>query len=513
MAADTDTSATGRHDVPVGIIGAGTMGEGIAQVAAVAGHQVQLFDTNAPLVQAAIGRIEQRLKRAVEKGRLTATAAAAAIARIDAVGALAGLAGAGLVVEAIKEDLGVKREVFAQLEEVVGDDAILTSNTSSLSITALAATLRRKGRFAGLHFFNPAPLMALVEIVPGLDSNPEVLDTLHALMRQWGKSPVYAPCVPGFIVNRVARPFYAEALEVLGEGAAPVAAIDRAIRGAGYAMGPFELMDMIGHDVNFAVTSTVFNATFGDARYRPSPIQQELVASGRLGRKSGRGFYRYGDNAEDVASAPAAAAQPRRPERIESGDTALRTALRGAGLEVIERDELGGWTLVDGIALAMTDGTGATLRQAPDGRSDVVLHDLVLDWSAGGAVAVAAAEVARPDALAIVANLFAWLGRDVVSVGDVAGLVVARTVAMLVAEGAEAVARGVAAGEVDLAMRLGAGHRTAPLQWCDAIGAATFVNLLDKLEDHYRDTRHRVPPLLRRMAATGRRFHTGDTER
>ena len=259
------------RDTLIAVVGAGAMGAGIAQVAAVAGIRAQLA-------------------KMAEKGRLTAADAAAAGMRLIPAHEIADLAGAGLVVEAIVEDLAEKQALFADLEGIVGRDCILCTNTSSISVTAIGAALHHPERLAGLHFFNPAPLMALVEVVSGLATDRAVAETLFATAAAWGKTPVHARSTPGFIVNRVARPYYAEALRLAQEGAADCATIDAVMREAGgFRMGPFELMDMIGLDVNFAVTSSVWRAFVHDPRFLPSLLQRELVDAGRLGRKNGRG--------------------------------------------------------------------------------------------------------------------------------------------------------------------------------------------------------------------------------
>lgn len=243
----------------------------------------------------------------MEKGRLTAADRDAAAARMAVAPTLESMAPARLVIEAVVERLDIKQQVFKTLEDACGNDVILASNTSSLSITAIASALKRPERMAGMHFFNPAPLMRLVEIVSGLATDREVAQTLYDTAAAWGKSPVHAKSTPGFIVNRVARPFYAEALRLLKEGASDPATIDAIMRECGgFRMGPLELTDLIGQDVNSAVTRSVFDAYNGDPRFEPSLVQEELVAAGRLGRKSGRGFYDYGDGAENPAAHEAA---------------------------------------------------------------------------------------------------------------------------------------------------------------------------------------------------------------
>ena len=281
----------------VAVIGAGTMGSGIAQVAAQAGHNVVLYDTRREAVDKALAGLRKTLDKLVEKGKFTAEQADGIHGRIAPASELRDLAGSGLVIEAIIEDLGIKQKLFSELEGIVAPDAILATNTSSLSVTAIAGGLKHPERMVGLHFFNPAPLLPLVEVVPGLASDETLASRCMALMTAWGKVPVVCKDTPGFIVNRVARPFYGEAIRIYEEGIADMPTIDVAMKSVGFKMGPFELMDLIGNDINFTVTKTVWEAFFYDPRYKPSFTQQRQVESGRLGRKSGRGYYSYADGA------------------------------------------------------------------------------------------------------------------------------------------------------------------------------------------------------------------------
>ena len=286
----------------IAVIGAGTMGSGIAQVAAQAGHDVVLFDTRREAVEKALTALRKTLDKLVEKGKLTKEQADGIHDRIAPASDLKELVGSGLVIEAIVEDLGIKKKLFADLEGLLGAEAVLATNTSSLSVTAISSACSKPERVIGLHFFNPAPLLPLVEVVPGLASDAELGPRMAALMKAWGKVPVLCKDTPGFIVNRVARPFYGEALRIYEEGIADMATIDHAMRSVGgFKMGPFELMDLIGNDINFAVTRTVFEAFFFDPRYRPSITQQRQVESGRLGRKSGKGYYDYNEGAATPA--------------------------------------------------------------------------------------------------------------------------------------------------------------------------------------------------------------------
>lgn len=306
----------------IGVLGAGAMGTGIAQVAAVHGHPVVLADANGPAVVNARETIRRQFAREVEKGRMDAAAAETAGGRIEAAtledgAGLHAFAECDLVIEAIVEDLAVKRDAFARLEQATPPGAILATNTSSLSVTAIAGGLARPGRVVGMHFFNPVPLMPLVEIIPGLATDEEVTSAVRDLATRWGKVPVVARDTPGFIVNRVARPFYGEALRIYDEGIASQATIDWAMRElGGFRMGPFELMDLIGNDVNFAVTTSVFEAMFYDPRYRPSITQQRQVEAGLLGRKNGRGYFDYTEGAERPAATEDRALGQRIVDRI-----------------------------------------------------------------------------------------------------------------------------------------------------------------------------------------------------
>ena len=300
--------------IKVGVIGAGTMGIGIAQVAAQAGHEVMLFDTRKETLDHQLAGLKRTLEKVVAKGKLDAREAAAIHGRIRPVVDVHGMNGCSLVIEAIVEDLQIKQALFAEVEEICSsEECVLATNTSSLSITAIASACKRPERVIGLHFFNPAPLLPLVEVVPGLVTEDAVVEAKMALMREWGKTPVKCKDTPGFIVNRVARPFYGESIRIYEEGLGEMAEIDEAMRSiGGFRMGPFELMDLIGNDINFTVTKTVWEAFFYDPRYRPSFTQQRQVESGRLGRKTGRGYFTYGD----AVAAPSVELDPVKGRKI-----------------------------------------------------------------------------------------------------------------------------------------------------------------------------------------------------
>ena len=519
----------------VAVIGCGAMGAGIAQVAAGAGHPVILFDARAGAAAKAIADIGKLYARQVEKGRMSSLDAAAASGRMRVAALLADVRDCALVVEAIVEDLEVKRALFAELETLVADDCILATNTSSISVTAIGAQLRRPQRLVGMHFFNPVALMALVEVVSGLATERPVADTVFATARAWGKHPVHARSTPGFIVNRVARPFYGEALRLLSEQACDPATLDAIMVDAGgFRMGPFALMDLIGHDINFSVTRSVHQAYFGDARFTPSVLQQEMVAAGFLGRKTGRGFYCYGDGDSNVKPAPHTEAARMRPESvsisIEPGSAPgihdavigpLAQRLAAAGFSVAQRAPAHGTAEheapafhCNGAAIFLTDGRSATARADANQHADTVLFDLALDYASATRIALARADQCGDAAYDAAVGLFQAAGFAVARIDDVPGMVVMRTVAMLANEAADAVNQGVcSAAAVDLAMQKGVNYPRGPLAWTDAVGVRQVVTVLSNLAASYGEERYRVAPLLRRKLANlaltpaGARFH------
>ena len=281
----------------VGIIGSGTMGSGIAQVAATAGCQVNLFDANRAVLEKSKTSLERILIRLIEKGRIDTSEKNRIQSNINYVDSLEELSNSDLIIEAIIENLEIKKKVFSELETLVSNDCIIASNTSSLSIASIAASLKNPKRCVGIHFFNPAPLMKLVEVIPAIQTSYEALEKSIDTISSWGKTVAIAKDTPGFIVNRVARPFYSEALRIYEEGVASFQAIDNSLKNlGGFRMGPFELMDFIGNDINFTVTETVFKSFFFDPRYKPSFTQKRFAEAGYLGRKSGIGFYEYDEN-------------------------------------------------------------------------------------------------------------------------------------------------------------------------------------------------------------------------
>ncbi len=503
-------------DTTVAVIGAGAMGAGIAQIAALAGHKVQLHDTRFGAADAAKSGIAEALGKLVAKGRLAQAEAEAAVGRITTVVTLPDACVAQLVVEAIVEDAAAKRELFTRLENVVAPECILATNTSSLSITELAAGLKHPGRVVGMHFFNPAPVMPLVEIVSGLATATDVAEAVFATAAAWGKAPVRTASTPGFIVNRCARPFYGEGLRLLHEGAADAATLDAVLREAGgFRMGPFELMDLIGLDVNFAVTRSIWEAYFHDPRYAPSIRQQELVAAGWLGRKTGRGFYDYAAGA--VKPEPRAEAAQEKPSAVTvHGELGIASPLAdrmaSAGLAVAReradsRFPAGAIHVAGkggGAWLALTDGRTATSRVVATGVRDLVLFDLAHDYAKAQRLAVARADCCGDDAYRAAVGALAAAGFAVSRLDDVAGLAVMRVVAALANEAADAVGQRVAApAAIDLAMKQGVNYPLGPLAWGDTIGAAMVRDVIAHLGAHYGEDRYRISPLVARRAATG----------
>jgi 3-hydroxybutyryl-CoA dehydrogenase len=482
---------------PVLVVGAGTMGAGIAQVAAQAGHPVLLFDAREGAAQQAVPRLAAALQALVAKGRLAADAAQAALGRIAPIASLGAARDATLVVEAIVEDLDAKRSLFRDLEGIVASSAALASNTSSISITALANGLVHPRRLAGMHFFNPVPAMKLVEVVTGAETDPAVAQALFALAQAWGKTPVHAKSTPGFIVNRIARPYYAEALALLQEQAAAPAAIDALARGQGFRMGPCELMDLIGHDVNYAVTCSVFEANHGDRRYVPSLVQKALIDGGRLGRKVGRGFYDGPPAAGPLRVGPAASPGPLRLHGSGTLVEALAAALGQRGLGVA-RDVASAWNGIasEAVELHLCDGRTAARLAAERNCRELAVIDVPPPGDAA-AIGVAYAPGAGAAVRAAVTATLCACGWQPVELRDVPGLWAARTLAMLVNEGADAVWQGVCdEGGAELAMRLGVNWPAGPFAWLARLGLEQVVAVLDHLFEATRGERYRVSPLL-----------------
>lgn len=467
----------------VAVVGAGTMGQGIAQVALLAGHRVLIHDIDPALAATGAGLVRDRVERMAAKGRLDRAEAEDAAGRIEAAAGLADLAGAALVIEAVVEDVTVKHALFAALEEVVSPDALLATNTSSLSVTELAAGLAHPGRFLGLHFFNPAPLLPLVEVVSGFATDPAAAERAYRTVLGWGKTPVRCADTPGFIVNRIARPFYAEAFAVYEEQGADPATIDAVLReSGGFKMGPFALTDLIGQDVNEAVTRSVWESFYRSPKFTPSLAQRRLVQSGRLGRKTGHGWYPYGEGAQPPV--PSTAGPEEAPEKVTVvGDlgpaAALAELIEEAGIAVTSTAHGGPYIQLPGEGqLVLADGKTAVEF------TDVVYFDLALDYRDATRIALSVSEDTSERTLAEAVGLFQRLGKKVSVIGDVPGMIVARTVAMLIDLTADAVARGAASAEdVDTAMRLGVNYPLGPSEWHARLGRDWAYDLLHHLDE------------------------------
>ena len=482
---------------PVAVVGAGTMGAGIAQVAAVAGHPVTVYDAAEGAAGRAVAAVRDRVARLVAKGRLDLDPSGL---KLTVAADLGELAPAGCVIEAVAEDLAVKQALFAGLEKVVTPDCVLATNTSSLSPTAIAAGLSHPGRLVGLHFFNPAPVMRLVEVVSGLATDPAVAAAVTRLAQDWGKQVVQASATPGFIVNRVARPFYAEALRLAEERAASPATIDAVLTQAGgFRMGPFALMDLVGQDVNEAVTRSVWTAFGYDPRFAPSLLQRAMVEAGWLGRKTGRGWYQYDDDAAppEPDAAPARSA----PSYVtEHGESPLRVLLARSGVEIRAGEGRDGRAeLPSGTLLVRSDGRPATALGRP-----AVVADRTLDDATAEGIAIAASDGCPAVALDEATGLLQAAGLTVYVINDAPGLVLTRTVAMLVNGAVDARHKGVAsAADIDTAMRLGTSYPLGPLAWGQRWGPAAVLAVLDAMQAWYGEDRYRPSALLRRIAAAG----------
>ena len=481
------------------IVGAGIMGSGIAQVAAQAGHPVMLFDAQPDAATTAKVKLTAVFEKLVAKGKFSEIASAQTLSLIEPIENLDDAASAGLVVEAIIEDIEIKRGLLQQLEDIVREDCVLATNTSSISITAMANGMQHPERLVGMHFFNPVALMKLVEVVSGLQTSAAVAESIFKLAKSWGKVAVKARSTPGFIVNRIARPFYAETLALLQEQAATPAVLDSCLRAAGFRMGPCELMDLIGHDTNFSVTRSIYQANFHDRRFTPSLVQQELVDGGLLGRKSGGGFYDYHEQVEAaVDEFVAPAALPSTDNLSVHGNGSVAERLAGILNErdcVFERLDNSDWCglQVAAAQLRLTDG-----RPASALGTEVAVFDLPLSDETGSTLAWSHATVASERWIGEVPQWLAIFGFQPQRIADAPGLVVARTIAMLINEAADAVLQGVCTeAAADVAMKLGVNYPAGPFEWLASWDANAVIELLDRMDSYYRGERYRVSPWLR----------------
>ena len=500
----------------IGVAGAGTMGAGIAQLACQAGARTLLHDSDPAALERSRQRISEQLRRSAARGRLTAEQAAQAEARLEAAGSLEALAPCELVIEAAPERLEVKRELFARLSAVVSAECVLASNTSSLLVTALASAADDPSRVVGMHFFNPPPVMRLLEVVAGVDS---------AAGEAMGKQVIVAADGPGFIVNRCNRPFGLEALRLLQERVAGVEEIDRACRlGGGFRMGPFEVMDLVGVDVGLDVARSFFEQSFGEPRWRPSPIAVKTVAAGRLGRKVGRGYYEYPSDGEHRAADP-------EPPPVGGGDGLV--VIAGDGVlahQVREAAGEAGWVVADPLEaqelaspFLILDLTGgeepdAPLQGAPQavcvaagslaaldtGGSAVGFHALP-PLSSSRLVELTRGSDSADSAATAVRHFFTTLGLHTLWVDDAPGLILGRIICQVINEAAFALGEGLgSAQDIDTGMVHGLNYPRGILAWADEIGLDHVLAVLDGLALERGEDRYRAAPALRRLGWAGR---------
>ena len=516
-----------RHGAAtIGVVGAGTMGAGIAQLGCLSGARTLLHDPDRAALDRGLERIRAQLERGVDRGRLSAAEAAAAAGRLEAAPALEDFATCDLVIEAAPERLEIKRELFARLsDQIVSDECVLATNTSSLLVTAVASAAKRPERVVGMHFFNPAPVMRLLEVVAGEQSSDSALALARATGEAMGKHVIDAADGPGFLVNRCNRPFGLEALKLLEERIASIEEIDRICRmGGGFRMGPFELMDLVGVDTGLDVSRSFYEQSFGEPRWRPSQITVRAVAAGRIGRKGGRGYYDYGDDSH----------RPPDPEPLIAGGggdgliviagrSPLAQELEGAaseaGWEVAfpeeAQDREPPFLILD---LGQEEDVDAPLQGGPQAICCAGGSLAMLD-PGGGAVGFHAlppleeasiVELTRgPDtaesATAAAEHFFATLGKHTAWVADAPGLVLGRIVSQVANEAAFAVAQGVgSAADVDAGVVHGLNYPRGILEWADAIGLDHVLSVLDGLYEERREERYRASPLLRSLAVSGR---------
>jgi 3-hydroxybutyryl-CoA dehydrogenase len=522
----------------IGVLGAGTMGAGIAQLACRSGAETLLFDPIPAALEKGRERVHDGLRREAAKGRLTAEQAQAAAERLQTVGELEALAGCELVIEAVPERIELKHEIYGRLSEIVGESCVLATNTSSLPVTAIAAGAKNPERVVGMHFFNPAPVMALLEVIAGVRSGDPALRVARATGRAMGKTVIDATDGPGFLVNRCNRPFGLEALRMLSERISDIETIDRIVRmEGGFRMGPFELMDLVGVDTGLEVSKSFYELSFGEPRWRPSPISARYAAAGMHGRKSGVGYYDYsalaqgGSYREEDPDPPSAPEGAGEGVLVISGEGVLagelRDAAQRAGYEVRGPHQPSGGVLPSLIVEcdrepAEEDALGSTAEAADRGAARMILcaHGSLSALDPAGSaigfhvlpsftdaklVELTRSESSSPLAAERAERLLASLGKHVAWVGDAPGLVLGRIVCQVINESAFAFGEGVGeAADIDTGMLLGLSHPRGPLEWADAIGLDHVLSVLQALSREYREERYRPAPALRRLVAAGR---------
>jgi 3-hydroxybutyryl-CoA dehydrogenase len=500
-----------RSDLSLAVIGTGVMGRGIAQVAAQAGIRVLLHDSRPGAAREAKDAVCAQLERLREKGRLGAGECGRARDNLAIADALAGIAACPIVIEAVVEDLEAKRELFGALEAIVAGDCLIASNTSSFSITAIAAACKRPERVAGFHFFNPVPLMKVVEVVDGLLTAPWAGEALASLARRFGHQPVRAKDTPGFIVNHAGRGYGTEALRILGEGVAEFHAIDRILRdAAGFRLGPFELFDLTGLDVSHPVMESIFRQYYDEPRYRPSPITGQRVNAGLFGRKTGRGFYSHaGGKQEEISEAAAPNARPESVwvSSLELGGK-LTELLRPLGAH-IDRGARPAAASLCLVAPLGYDATTAALEEELDPARTVAVDCL---FPTGKRRTLMTTPLTTPEMRAAAHGLLAGDGVPVTVIGDSPGFVAQRVIAQIVNIACDIAQQRIASpADIDAAVTLGLGYPQGPLAWGDAIGPSRILKILERLLDFYGDPRYRASPWLKRRARLGVSLQTEET--
>lgn len=491
----------------IGIAGAGAMGRGIAQIAAQAGSLVRLYDTQPEAVQRAIGELGTQWDRLQEKGRMDAGQVQAAKGRLQPAASLQDLADCDLVIEAVVERLEVKKSLFGELERIVRPDAVLATNTSSLSVTAIAAGAQHPARIAGFHFFNPVPLMKVVEVIAGLKTDPAVCEGLTAYAKQMGHTPVQAQDTPGFIVNHAGRGYNTEALRIASEGVADFATIDRILRDqVGFRLGPFELMDLTGLDVSQPVMESVYRQYFDEPRYRPNVIAAQRLAGNVLGRKTGEGFYRYVDGKAQVPPEPPVPTVDEMPPVWVSTRAARRQELYqllkelGAKVETGQSASAQALTLVAPLGFDMT--TVAVVERLDPART--VGIDLLVEDAATKRRVLATNPATRADMRDAAHALFARDGKPVSVIRDSGGFVTQRVVATIVNIASDMCQQRICTPQdLETAVTLGLGYPLGPLAMGDRWGPTNVLEVLFNLQTVYGDPRYRPSPWLRRRGAIG----------
>ena len=490
-----------RSDFTAAVAGAGTMGRGIAQVLAQSGVRTLFYDAQPGAAARALESIGQALSKQAEKGRIKDPDAI--VKRIEVVPGPTAFAPCHVVVEAIVEDLAAKRILFSELEDIVDERCILASNTSSLSVTAMAAACNKPGRVAGYHFFNPVPVMKIVEVVDGVLTEPWVTDALTALARRFGHTPVRCKDTPGFVVNHAGRAFVPESLRILSEGVADHATIDRILMdAAGFRIGPFGLMDLVGLDVAHAVMKSMYQQYFEEPKYRPCFIAEPRVAAGLLGRKTKRGWYEY---APDMQMPPEAAAPRAKPASIWAVPE-LKELLLGLGAKV---DAKPGADTVCFVAPLGLDTTAAALEHHLDPTRTVAVDAL---YGFTKRRTLMATPVTKKDVREQAHGLLASDGVPVSVIKDSPGFVAQRVVAHIVNVGCDIVQMRIATPEdLDRAVMLGLGYPKGPLAMGDALGAKRILAVLQNMHELYQEPRYRPSPWLRRRAELGVSLLTPET--